>query len=227
MILVSPSEPAAIKAALRSARVHPLPEKYGADFLVVAGGQRLAIQRKTVDDFLASLEDGRLAREILLLRRAPLALLVLEGRVEATVEGNIITPYRSRYTREQLRNALRSLQLVHGVALEYTDSEEDTAVAVVEIERWLRKGSHRGLLRRPKTAAQDDWGGRHDREWAIFLLQGFPGIGPALAGEIYDAFGAIPLRWACSFEDLLRVPGIGPKRARVLWDSLELPLRGG
>jgi len=221
VVLVSPSEPKSIKLALKGkAIVHPLPEEYGADFLLVTGQGRAAVQRKTWDDLLASLEDGRLAKELLLMKRAQVAVLVVEGYLECTSEGNVITPYRQQYTKEQARNVLRSCQLVHGVMVERTENPQDTAQAILELEKWLRKPEHRSLLVRPKRT---EWGTRTDRDWAVWLLQGFPGIGPTLAEAIFDHFGEVPLRWTCRFGDLLKVEGIGPKRAAALWRALELP----
>jgi len=224
-ILVSPAEPAEIKRQLRSAITnavtHSLPEKYGADFLMMGPPGRLAVQRKTIEDLLASVEDGRLAREIVLLKRTQFPVLLVEGRPVYTTEGNLISPYRSRFTRKQIRNIIRSVQFVHGISVERTDSVLDTVGALQEMAEWFTKGEHRSLLGRPKRAARNAWYTREDRDWGRFLLQGFPGIGSTLAEAIFDHFGRVPLRWDCTKEELLEIEGIGKKRAGELWRMLE------
>lgn len=220
MILVSPAEPKSIKLLMRDKGiVDGLPEKYGADFLFAAQGEWVAVQRKTMDDFLASLEDGRLAQEIPLLRQAAFAVVLLEGWPQFTTDGYLLDKFRKHYTREQIRNALRSLYWAHGLGVERTESPEDTVAAVLELRRWLSKSEHRSLLTRPKHLV-GTWGIKTSREWGIWVLQGFPGIGPTLAAAIFDHFGEVPLVWATTLQELMEIPGIGKKRAVELWKAL-------
>ncbi|MEM3646833.1 MAG: ERCC4 domain-containing protein [Thermofilum sp.] len=211
LILYSPFEPDEIKNLLAGRGIpHRLTEQFGADFLIPRRGFKVAVQRKTGSDLLASLEDGRLAREVALLKTAEVAVLVVE---------DVVPPPGSRYSKEQVRNLLRSVYH-RGVRVEYTSSPADTVEALLEMERYYSKDDHLSLLTRPKTAAGNDWYIRTNREWAVFLLQGFPGIGPVLAGEIFDHFGRIPLAWDCTREELARVPGLGRRRTEKLWDAL-------
>lgn len=223
MMLVSPTERDLLQLLGDRAMSHFLPERYGADILMVVEGRgKLAVQRKSFpDDLLASLDDGRLARELPLLAYTEYPVLIVEGRPMWTADGHLMQPWDSRWTRAQLRNLLRSVWRVHGVAVEYTDDINDTAAAVLELESWFRKDVHRSLLTRPKILANNGWGLSNKRDMARFLLQGFPGVGSTLAEQIFDHFGRVPLRWDCSFEELLSVYGIGEKRAKALWEALE------
>jgi hypothetical protein len=54
----------------------------------------------------------------------------------------------------------------------------------------------------------------------VFLLQGFDGIGAGVAGDIFDHFGRVPLRWDAGRDELLAVKGLGPKRVDKLLGSL-------
>jgi len=173
-MLVSPTERDLLPLLAGKAMSHTLPEQHGADVLVVAPGKgRLAIQRKTFpDDLLASLEDGRLAREMALLSRTECPVLVIEGQPQWTADGHLMAPWASRWTQAQLRNLLRSVWWVHGVAVEYTSNIEDTAKAVLEIESWFRKEVHRSLLSRPKRVSRDSWGTSSRRDFALFLSSG-------------------------------------------------------
>ncbi|MGC9030091.1 MAG: ERCC4 domain-containing protein [Desulfomonilaceae bacterium] len=221
MILYSPVEPAEVRKIIGDkAKPHSLPEKYGADFLILGHGLWVAVQRKTIPDLLASLEDGRLARETAMLKRVDVPVLIVEGRPEFTGDGHLIHAYQSQYTKEQIRNLLRSIYH-EGILVEHTDSTEDTVAAVFEMEKYYSKSVHRSLATRPKTAAKTDWGTRYDRDWAIFLLQGFPGVGPVLAAAIFDHFGEVPLAWTCRKKDLEKVEGIGRRRVEILWNALK------
>ena len=223
MILISPTDRDLLRLLGTRAMSHYLPERYGADVLVAVEGRgKLAVQRKTFpDDLLASLDDGRLARELPLLAQVELPILIVEGQPEWTADGRLMQSWASRWTKLQIRNLLRSVWHTHGVAVEQTIDINDTASAVLELETWFRKDIHRSLLARRKSTAKDSWGLGNRRDIARYLLQGFPGVGSTLAEQIFDHFQGIPLRWNCSYEDLLTVYGIGQRRAQVLWETLQ------
>jgi len=221
--LLSPTEHGLKPLFGERAIVSYLPERWGADILIVVEGRgRLAIQRKVFpDDLIASTTDGRLARELPLLAQTEYPVLIIEGRPMWTADGHLMQSWNSRWTRAQIRNLLRSVWRVHGVAVEHTDDINDTAAAVLELEAWFRKDVHRSLLSRPKTATKDSWGLGDKRSAARYFLQGFPGVGATLAEQIFDHFGKLPLTWACTQEELMSVYGIGRKRAKVLWETLQ------
>jgi ERCC4-type nuclease len=222
-MLVSPTDRELLSLLGGKAISSYLPERYGADVLAVVEGRgKLAIQRKTFpDDLLASLEDGRLTRELPLLAQVEYPVLIVEGRPMWTADGHLMQSWSSRWTRAQLRNLLRSVWRVHGVAVEQTTDINDTAAAILEMEAWFRKDTHLSLLHRPKNTAKDTWGLADKRSMARYFLQGLPGVGPSLAEAIFDTFGKIPLRWSCTQKELMSVYGIGPKRAKALWEALE------
>lgn len=223
MILVSPTDRDLLSLLGDRAMSHSLPEQHGADVLVVVSGRgKLAIQRKAFpDDLLASIDDGRLARELAMLSRTEYPVLIVEGRPQWTADGHLMASWASRWTRQQLRNLLRSVWLVHGVMVEHTDDINDTATAVLELENWFGKKVHRSLLTRPKHTVRDTWGKSSQEDIARFLLQGFPGIGTMLAEAILERFEKAPLSWSCSFEELKSVPGIGERRSKALWELLQ------
>lgn len=221
IVFVSPAEPQSIKLALGERGVaNVFPEEFGADFLFPTVVGRVAIQRKEVKDLISSVEDGRLAKELAQLRRAEVAILIVEGWPQFTSEGFLINKYIRNYTKRKLRNLLRSCALEHGVYLERTESPEDTVKAVFEIYEWLNKGEHMSLYTRPKSTASD-WGMTTNRDFGRWVLQGFPGIGPKLAESIYDHFGRVPLCWDCTKEELMKIDGIGKDTAEKLLKTLQ------
>lgn len=198
-----------------------LPEKYGADFLIICKPGVVAIQRKEFPgDFFASYEDGRLTREMSLLATADFRLLALEGEPLFTSEGVLVSEYHSSWTKRRLRNLLRSARYKHGVDFEWTNNTKDTADLLLELEAWFSTDVHKSLLTRPKLV-RDTWGQFNKERWAAFFLQGFPGIGADRAAAIYALFGRVPLRWDITKEELKQLQGIGDKTADRLWELLE------
>ena len=215
MILVSSTEPPALRAVGSSSQI---PESYGADILFSANGKLVGIQRKTVVDLLASLEDGRLAREVSQLQGVHVAMLIVEGQMSWTTDGMLMESQRA-FTRKSMYGLMLSLYFEHRVAVIRTNSLSDTIEVVKEAQSWFAKTTHFSLFTRPKL--KGDWGVFTSKDWSRFILQGFPGVGTTLADAIYDHFGRIPLRWDANYLEMLRVPGIGERRAQALWRSLD------
>ncbi len=64
------------------------------------------------------------------------------------------------------------------------------------------------------------WGTPSSRDFQIHFLQGLPGIGPEHAETILDHFGAMPLRWAVTKEELMEVRGVAEKIAERMMGIL-------
>jgi Fanconi anemia group M protein len=212
MILVSPTEPQEFLSLIPDAVSSPVPERYGSDFLISARGLTAGVQRKTWPDLIASLEDGRLVYEVKKISRLDVPALIVEGGVPEGTE--------TRYTMDQLLRLIFSIQ-AEGVWHVPTLSIRGTAKIIKNLAEWLAKGEHFSMRTRPKTVDRDGWGWATDRDWAVFLLQGFPGVGPVLAEAIYNRFGRVPLAWTCTDKELREIDGIGPKRAREMIRCLE------
>lgn len=218
MILISPTEHSQPIRQLGS--VSSLCEQNGVDILSVSTGARIGFQRKEVKDFFASLQDGRLQKELLQIECSQLlthAVLILEGNFDWTTDGESTSQY-SRINRSSFRNIIASIQL-QGIIVEFTDSAEDTAYFVLSLTKYLSKKSHSGLSRRPNAVS--GWGKTTTRSFALHLLQSFPAIGPELANRIYDYYHGVPIAWSTNAKELQQVPGIGPIRARELIAALD------
>lgn len=214
-LIIAPTEPAAFKAIADV--VSMAPERMGADALWSSNSWGMVgVQRKEYRDLVASVADGRLAREVAQMQRLGLAVLMVEGRVRFASNGEIVDSYM-RWTRSQHRSLLRSVQ-AKGIWVEATDNVADTVEAVQDLRRWADKARHNSLDRRPKPAGA--WGKASERDFALHLLQGVDGVGPVVAEAILDRFGKVPWAWECSHEDLLAVPGVGPGVAKKLWEAL-------
>ena len=220
MTIVAPTERDAIRL-LPDARVNLTPERYGVDFLWVTKPAGLVgVQRKAFpSDFIASVTDGRLAKEVGQMQRLDVKVLVLEGRPQWTTEGELVAAYGQRWTVQSHRSFLWSMRAA-GVWVDWTDDVDDTVAYVRQMEEWSRKAKHQSLMRRP-MGGRDGWGVASNRLFQEHLLMGLPDVGPELAGRIIDTLG-MPFGWRVEEADLLRVHGIGKTRARKMMKALEV-----
>lgn len=215
--LVSPAEPPSISIIGTSSSI---PEQYGADimwFEPVLNGF-IGVQRKAVPDLLASLEDGRLAKEIAQLKddKIKMSFLIIEGTPQWTSDGKLVDKFRF-FTRVAWRSVIRSLQY-EGIIVETTDNQADTVSHIESIATWCAKTDHNSLHRRPKPKPKaSEWGSISDRAWASHLLQAIPMIGPKQADLILDHLNGRPLlNLLLTTEELASIKGLGPKKIEAI-----------
>jgi DNA excision repair protein ERCC-4 len=191
-----------------------LPEKYGADFLMVTRIGLVGVQRKEVSDLIASLQDGRLSKELGQMRSLALGVVIIEGVPQWSRDGYLLSARSFR--KSQWDGVCFSIQ-AEGLWLVRTSGVSETASSLASLESWLSKERH-GIRTRPK--ANGAWGTADNREWGIHLLQSFPGIGADTAANIYDYFEGVPLIWLVNALQLQEVKGVGRGRAEKMFESL-------
>lgn len=211
-MLVSPAEPAPLRAL---GHVAVLPERMGCDFLIPCHGGFAGAQRKEVADLRASAGDGRLGKELAQMRVANVEprLLIVEGKVQWSVDGKILSAWGRQWTRAQWYGVLLACQN-DGLWLAQTDSMTETARVLEIFEVWCKKDEHGSLAGR--GAAPSIWGAHQsNKDWGVYVLQGFPNIGPGTAEAIWDHFGGLPFAWkdGVTVEELCKIKGIGEKTA--------------
>jgi ERCC4-type nuclease len=212
MILISPSEPAELREALAAAS-SPLCEEKGADILAPTGKGLLGIQRKEVpSDFLASLEDGRLAKELPLLSRGvDFPVLLLEGVLIYDTDDCLRVGGRpTRYKRLAIRRLLRSVFCSHGIYVEHSVGLSETPTVVKELIDYFGH-DHTSLLTRPKLHGL--WGKPTANEQICYFYQGVPGIGVVLAQSLARIFPRPVDLVVASLDDLKAIPQVGNQRA--------------
>lgn len=211
MIFVSPAEPAEFKTL---GMVSPLTETYGSDFLITGFGFLVAVQRKQFPgDFVSSMHDGRFATLLPKMLQADMRVLILEGRPKWSGNGALVGyDYggAKEFTRTALRSIRHSLQHLWGVSIEWCDDKIDTADCIKDLDRWANKEKHDGLGSRPGLPGQHLFNRKpKPRDLAVYFLAGLPGIGPELAGRIYDHFGRVPMEFDVTRAELEAIHGIG------------------
>ena len=209
-ILVSPAEPAILRAPFLTSS---FPEHVGADFLCSTHHGLAGIQRKEFPgDFLSSLRDGRLQREIPQMSNSLThRLLLLEGRGKWTTSGALVDKHHN-YTMAQHQGILLSLQFEHGISYLQIDSQAETLPTILRFFSWAQKPHHGSLSTRPGPGSSPGYMAG-EKAWRLHFLQGLPGVGVELADRILSHFGRVPFGPPKESE-LVAVDGIGKTKAR-------------
>lgn len=208
-ILCSAAEPASLRTL---GPYSPLPESMGVDFLIPCPVGMVGVQRKEIHDLIASRGDGRLARELAQMKQLDVAILLVEGRLKWTSDGQLSSS-RTRWTRSEHLGMLFSIQS-SGIWVNSSPDLTESREYLACLEKWFMKENHKGINIRPKP--QTKWGQLTDKDFCVHLIQGLDGVGPGVAQAIFEKFG-LPFTLKLSKADLESVPGVGPKRAEKIW----------
>jgi Fanconi anemia group M protein len=170
---------------------------------------RIGIERKSVDDFLQSIVDRRLIRqmrELSELYERP--VLILEGR--ELFSRRLIHP-------NAIRGALASLIADMGVSVVSTEDEEDSARLIAALARREQVEERREVASRAKPRRPEV------HELQRFVVEGLPGVSCVLAVRLLKRFGTVEGIVLASEKELMEVPGIGRKKARAIREVLSSP----
>lgn len=202
--------------AFKQFKISSLCEERGSDFLfAIPDLGFVGIQRKKIPDLVASIRDGRLAKEIGQMEALAVRVVIIEGKDQWTRDGESLLV--NGWSESQQNGVVFSLFLKGFYVLRSTEQHQ-TARSVLQLSNYLAKGTnHSSLDRRPKAVGT--WGKADSKEFACHVLQSFPGVGPDLAKRIYDRFG-LPLKWTVDLLELEQIDGIGYTKAAKIIGAL-------
>jgi DNA excision repair protein ERCC-4 len=156
------------------------------------------VERKTIRDFTASLLDGRLFPQVARLAHSPYrSLLLIEGPTPASLPD---------VHHHSVEGALVSIAAMWRIPVLHSSDPEQSARMLrflAEQVRGPRERVLRRFERKPKRLASRQ----------LFLLQGLPGVGPALAYRLLAHFGSIERIATADVATLAEVHGIGARKA--------------
>jgi Fanconi anemia group M protein len=164
------------------------------------------IERKTVSDFISSMINKRLLRQIEELKQYQDKLLVIEGISEKEL-------YNENYNGEGINpNAIRgfllSIILKHKMPVLFTKDSEDTARFIDILSK--KKEKELSLNATKKTL--------NKKEQLQFIIESFPGVGPKKSKKLLEKFGTIQNLILAPTEELEEILGI---RAKVFREIIE------
>jgi len=143
-----------------------------ADYLI----KGVAIERKTVSDFISSMINKRLLRQLEELGQYPNKLLIIEGIDEQELYTD--SEDRTGMHPNAIRGFLLSILLKYKIPLIFTKNYEDTAKFISVLAK--RKSKKLPLNINKKSL--------NKKERLQFILEGFPGIGPKIAKKLLEKF---------------------------------------
>ncbi|MHB8118299.1 MAG: DEAD/DEAH box helicase [Methanothrix sp.] len=160
---------------------------------------RVAIERKTAHDFVASIIDPQrnLFRQIAdLARTYERPVLILEGR----------DLYTTQMNAGSIRGAMISVAVDYGVPIIPTEDKNETAAVIALLaHREMREG------REPKVHGHKT--ARTLKEQQEYLISAISSVGPTVAKNLLKHFGSVEKIMTASPEQLQEVEKVGPKIA--------------
>ncbi len=142
-----------------------------ADYII----KNTAVERKTSHDFLKSMINKRLFRQLKEIKQYPQPLLIIEGNLEST-EMNV--------HKNAVKGFLLSILLNYKVPIIFTKSEEDTAKYLITLIKQKIKTKNEKPIRARKKL-------KNEKEQLQYILEGFPNIGPVTAKKLLRKYKTI------------------------------------
>ncbi len=164
------------------------------DYLI----NNLIIERKTVNDFISSMINKRILRQIEDLNQYEDKLLIIEG-IE---ERELYNEDNKSINSNAIRGFLLSILLNYKIPILFTKNSEDTA-RFIEVLTKRKKTEHSLNFKRK---------GLTKEEQIEFILESFPGIGPKTAKKLLQEFKSLNNIFNASQEELTKRIG---KKAEV------------
>ncbi|NJE47785.1 DEAD/DEAH box helicase [Thermococcus sp. GR7] len=176
-----------------------------ADYVV---SEEVGIERKSANDFIQSIIDGRLFDQVERLKKAyEKPVIIIEGQLYGirNVHPNAI------------RGAIAAVTLDWGVPILFSSGPEETAQFIylmAKREQEERKKEVR--LRSEKKALTL-------AERQRLIVEGLPNVSATLAKRLLKHFGNVERVFTATEEELQEVEGIGPKKAREIRKVITAP----
>jgi len=206
-ILISSNERKPVMDALGECAVATnLP--YDFRFYTKAGV--VAAERKHFpNDLLASVTDGRLAKECAAMRHADYRVLISEGHGSYDQWGYLKNgKVTTRWTRGGIRNLYRSIRYVEGIDIEFTKNIADTAQCLHEMQNYFDHCDNHISLRVRNNLVSAKFMYRTMTERYLNWLQGLPSVGYKRAMALSEAFTSPCTLFEASEIDIQRVSGV-------------------
>ena len=160
-----------------------------ADYLV----NNVAIERKTISDFVNSIINKRIIRQLQELQQYENKLLIIEG----IDEQELYSDDSEGINANAIRGFLLSVTIKQKIPVILTKNYEDTARYLAVLARKKEKESSLNVTKKSLNK----------KERLQFILESFPGIGPKTAKKLLQHFKTIKNIANASIEELTEIIG--------------------
>ena len=166
----------------------------------------VAVEYKTIKDFVDSLIDGRLLAQVKALKKYEKPLLIVEGDEDI---------YSQRKVHPNaIRGMLASIVIDFNVPILYTKNFKDTAalLAVIAKREQIKQLKEVTLhTQKPLTL----------KEQQEYIISSLPGVGPTLSKPLLKKFKTVKKVINASEDKLKKIDLIGEKKAKRIKEVLE------
>ena len=164
----------------------------------------VCVERKTIEDFLSSMIDGRLFSQIMNMKQAYAKPLIL-------LEGNMEEIFTTRNIhKNSIIGALTSIALDYQIPVLNTKNSKETADYLYVVAKREQIGRDKEVRirigRKGLTLAEQQ----------RFIIEGLPMVGPLLAKSLLEKFGSIKEIVNANEKELQEVANLGKKKARII-----------
>lgn len=171
------------------------------DYLV----KDIAIERKTVSDFISSMINKRLQNQIIELQQYKNKLLIIEGIEEQELYSERGEGEKGMHPNS-IRGFLISILINHKIPIIYTKNSDDTAKFISVI---AKRKEHELSLNVSKNNL-------NKKERMQFILESFPQIGPKTAKKLLEKFKTLKNIFNATEEELKKLIGKKSETFRIV-----------
>ena len=180
-----------------------------ADYII---SKDIAIERKTINDFVGSMLNKRLLNQLRDMKTNYSKPLLL---IEGIEEENIYGPKQHPNIHENaIRGMILTIATDFQIPIIFTKDYKDTATYLSLLEKRQKKPEREISLKVKRRAFSVS-------EQQQLIIEGFPGIGPNLAKALLKKFKTIKAISNASLTELESVEKLGKKKASIIKQILE------
>lgn len=177
-----------------------------ADYLI----GNIAIERKTVSDFISSMLNKRLQRQLEEIKQYPARMLIVEGIEEQDLYNDYA---ESGVHANAIRGMLLSIMLDYNIPVIFSKDYKDSAKFIMLIAKRLENPKEHISLRVKKRSF-------NIAEQQQIIIEGFPGIGPAIAKALLKKFRTIKAIMNAPLNELEKINKLG-KKAKAMKEIID------
>jgi Fanconi anemia group M protein len=175
---------------------------------------RVCVERKTISDFLQSVTDQRLFRQLENMTSSfERPVLLLEGSPEMLFSERAIHP-------NTIRGVLSSIAVDYKIPILWTSNTKETAEQVF----WM--ASREQIIERRPLAVRCEKHMDTVQEAQEFLVAGLPQVNGVLSRRLLKEFGNVRRIFSARPEQLMKVDGIGTDKAKKIHEVLNAQYEG-
>ncbi len=152
----------------------------------------IAIERKTARDFISSMINKRLERQLEEIKQYKNYFLIIEGNLNEVEFKN----------KNALRGMILEILLEKKIPILFSQDEEETATFLILLAKKSKKQANIRANKKILTK----------KEKLQYILEGFPGIGPRTAEKLLKKYKNLKTIFTTSIDELEKEIG---KKARV------------